>query len=560
MDAELKTFEDALDAVNSMTAVWVRPVLKAMGDLGGEASPIEVEQWLYHYYSNKLRPQQWAHVIKNKYVRWARNELRKLGALGGETGHWALTALGERYCRRHQDEPLAVPTDWPSLSDEETGAFDVPAETVEATSPEGYEIPLLRRLAHGAQSKREMIKAIGEDLKHQLLPGDLRLVPQGVTAFEQRVAWAVTHLGRKGEASNVGHGSWEITDAGRARLAREGKTWSLNTFRGSRTKVRGQTDPSRPSDTPNPEISHAPTERWSMREWEKCRDRLRAPIYDAINDRIRPDLGPSPASPLARNIILYGPPGTGKTHTARLLANALISQRERVEKERYRLIQFHPSYSYEDFVQGLRPDLTGASIGYRMQPGPFAQICLAASGDQDHFYVLVIDEINRGEPSRIFGEALLGLEYRGTPISMLGGGELVVPPNLVVIGTMNSVDRSVALMDYALRRRFGFVYLAPDLGRVREKWAGAPKMDEIIGVVEKLNEWLQRRLGTEHVLGHSFFMNASYPLDIPSNLHKVWRLDVEPLLEEYLFHDREKLDEIRKNWAQWTQDLQIGKP
>jgi 5-methylcytosine-specific restriction enzyme B len=120
---------------------------------------------------------------------------------------------------------------------------------------------------------------------------------------------------------------------------------------------------------------------------------------------------------------------------------------------------------------------------------------------------------------------------------------------------MNSVDRSVALMDYALRRRFGFVYFAPDLECIRERWARMNHIDDIIGAITKLNEWLRERLSPEHMVGQSFFLSEAHPLDKPGSLQRVWAIDIAPLLEEYLFHDREQMKEVRKMWAQWTDGI-----
>ncbi|MBA3550046.1 MAG: AAA family ATPase [Nannocystis sp.] len=560
-DPEVQALEQKLGGLPAMIGAWVHPIVKALTELGGESRPLAVEERIYHYYKGKLRPQQWAHVIKKKYVRWTRNELRKVGVLGGEKGHWALTELGQRYWRKHQHNPLEVPTDWPSLSDAETGALDAPQETVEVMRPEAYQIPLLRRLAHGVQLKPQLLTGVAEDLKKDLLPGDQRIVPQGMTVVADRAAWAISALKRNGEATNIGHGAWEITDVGRARLRREDKTWSIEEFRGSRATVRGMVAPNSPASSlpdATPEDADIEDDEWDILQWTNCEGMLNRQVYAAISDRIRPDVGPTPQVPLARNIIFYGPPGTGKTYTARLIAQALAGESTPSEDGRYRLVQFHPGYTYEDFIQGLRPDTGEPNLRYCIKPGPFVQICKAAQEDPDRFYVLVIDEINRGEPSRIFGEALFALEYRGRPVSILGGGTLIVPANLVVIGTMNSVDRSVALMDYALRRRFGFVYLAPDLGVVREEWAEAPQIGKMVEIIQRLNDWLRQRLGAEHMLGHSFFLNPAYPLDVVENLHKIWRLDIEPLLGEYLFHDSDGLQAIRKLWAQWAETVDPG--
>lgn len=162
--------------------------------------------------------------------------------------------------------------------------------------------------------------------------------------------------------------------------------------------------------------------------------------------------------------------------------------------------------------------------------------------------MLVIDEINRGDPARIFGELLYGLEYRGKLVGLSSGGELSVPPNLIILGTMNSVDRSVALVDYALRRRFAFVRVEPNADVIRTVRGESPLGSVAAEVLEQFNRWITGRLGREHVLGHSIFLNAAVALNDVSSLETVWDLDVAPLLEEYFFGEPEALAEARRAW------------
>lgn len=182
-------------------------------------------------------------------------------------------------------------------------------------------------------------------------------------------------------------------------------------------------------------------------------------------------------------LILYGPPGTGKTHWAEQSAHELASLwnfGERLSALRdtdrgritghgssgfVRVCSFHPGYGYEDFIEGYRPGLSGTSLHFSLQDGIFKKLCDTARSDQDHRYYLIIDEINRGDIPRIFGELLTLLETakRGTAVTLpLSGASFSVPPNLFVIGTMNTADRSIALLDAALRRRLGFIELMPD--------------------------------------------------------------------------------------------------
>jgi 5-methylcytosine-specific restriction protein B len=165
--------------------------------------------------------------------------------------------------------------------------------------------------------------------------------------------------------------------------------------------------------------------------------------------------------------------------------------------------------------------------------------------------VLIVDEINRGDPARIFGELLYALEYRGDPIELASGGELTVPPNLVILGTMNSVDRSVALVDYALRRRFAFVRFDPDPEAVPSTRLGE--------LLEVFNEWLVSQLDAEHAVGHSFFLNPALAKLPPDEAAlRIWSHDVRPLLEEYFFGQPDRIKDAaavwKKAWAEAEED------
>ncbi len=156
--------------------------------------------------------------------------------------------------------------------------------------------------------------------------------------------------------------------------------------------------------------------------------------------------------------IFYGPPGTGKTYVAERLAKHLIGGGDGFSE----LVQFHPSYSYEEFIQGIRP-ITNADghLSYRLVPGRFLEFCRRAEQCQGTC-VLIIDEINRANLSRVFGELMYLLEYRDRCIPLAGGRTLRIGKNVCIIGTMNTADRSIALVDHALRRRFAFISLSPN--------------------------------------------------------------------------------------------------
>lgn len=225
--------------------------------------------------------------------------------------------------------------------------------------------------------------------------------------------------------------------------------------------------------------------------------------------------------------ILYGPPGTGKTFVADRLRRHLLSGGDGHSD----LVQFHPAYAYEDFIQGLRPVSTsGGSLNYELVPGRFMEFCEQAV-NRAGVSVLIIDEINRANLSQVFGELMYLLEYRERQIPLAGGKFLKIPPNVRIIGTMNTADRSIALVDHALRRRFSFIRLAPNMD-VLSRFHSERGLDvsALISVLESLNE----RIADPHYsVGISFFMRDR----LFEELEGIWTGEIEPYIEE-LFFDR----------------------
>lgn len=227
--------------------------------------------------------------------------------------------------------------------------------------------------------------------------------------------------------------------------------------------------------------------------------------------------------------IFYGPPGTGKTLLAQGLARHLVGGGDGF----YELLQLHPAYQYEDFIQGLRPVLgEGGELSYEMKAGRFLTFCRYAATREERC-VLIIDEINRANLSRVFGELMYLLEYREESLVLAGGGELRIPQNVRLLGTMNTADRSIAVVDHALRRRFAFIALHPDydvLRRYHERRETGFDVEQLVAVLQRLN----RRIGDpNYEVGISFFLRP----DLEEQLPDVWRMEIEPYLEE-LFFDR----------------------
>jgi 5-methylcytosine-specific restriction protein B len=243
-----------------------------------------------------------------------------------------------------------------------------------------------------------------------------------------------------------------------------------------------------------------------------------------------------------RQLIFYGPPGTGKTYMARALARYLTDG----DEDRLEVVQFHPSYSYEDFVQGYRPALVdGGNLTYKLVDGPLLRLAERA-GNTEETCVLFVDEVNRGNVPRIFGELLYLLEYRDQAVSLLYQEEpFELPENLWLIGTMNTADRSIGLIDAALRRRFHFRGLFPDrppIDHLLSAWidANCPEMSAVVGYVETLNRRLRERFGEQVQIGPSYFMDGD--LD-DALLRQIWDADILPFLEEQLFGHTEDLSE-----------------
>ena len=239
-------------------------------------------------------------------------------------------------------------------------------------------------------------------------------------------------------------------------------------------------------------------------------------------------------------VILQGPPGTGKTYVARELANHLAGSEDRVT-----LVQFHPSYAYEDFVQGFRPTLVDGQPGFEWKDGPLLQAAKRARQEPDERHFLIIDEINRSNVAKVFGELYFLLEYRDSEIRLQYSDEpFSLPSNLYIIGTMNTADRSIALVDLALRRRFYFVEFHPDDEPVRgvlRRWlqANAPDMEWVAHVVERANELLKD--DRHAAIGPSYFMKDGLDDEM---VKRIWKHSVLPYIEERRFGGDEVSDEF----------------
>jgi len=261
---------------------------------------------------------------------------------------------------------------------------------------------------------------------------------------------------------------------------------------------------------------------------------------------------------ITKNIILYGPPGVGKTHNYQNIISMIEDEQDEkyifdtitdnkettldsdtfqiIKNEgRVKFITFHQSYSYEDFIEGFRPQKDGGIV---LEDGIFKDISNQASDDMEQNFYLIIDEINRGNISKIFGELItiieedkrdiyeIDLQYSKTPFK--------VPSNLYIIVTMNSSDKSIATIDIALRRRFTFLEMKPNLDLVDD--------DEAKELMEKVNLYIKDKIGEDYMLGHSYFMKIKNDDD----LEFIKQYKIKPLLKEYFYSEDKSIDDIMK--------------
>lgn len=249
-----------------------------------------------------------------------------------------------------------------------------------------------------------------------------------------------------------------------------------------------------------------------------------------------------------KNLIMKGAPGVGKTYIAKRLAYAMMEEKD---ETRVQMVQFHQSYSYEDFIEGFRPKAEGD--GFELKQGPFVKFARKAARDPERSYFFVIDEINRGNMSKIFGELMMLIEAdkRGEQINLLySNDKFTVPPNLYIIGMMNTADRSLALLDYALRRRFSFFEIKPafqndTFNSYVAELDNPDALNRVVDEIKSLNNQITEELGTGFQIGHSYFVGDAYKVDTVNRLEEVIEFEIIPQLFEYWFDNEQKAND----WA-----------
>ncbi len=259
---------------------------------------------------------------------------------------------------------------------------------------------------------------------------------------------------------------------------------------------------------------------------------------------LSPTVVPEAVKPLlkmaerTRNILLYGPPGTGKTWLVTQFAKAFT------DANKVEMVTFHQSFAYEEFVEGIKPVIVEGQVAYDVVDGVFKRVCKSAIADPDGKYLLIIDEINRANIAKVLGELITLIEDdkrlgedNALQVRLPYSGELFgVPKNLTILGTMNTADRSIALLDLALRRRFTFVEMPPDPSLLSSDVAGV----NLQTLLTRLNRRIAVLLDPDHRIGHSYLMNV----ETENDLQFAWYHRITPLLQEYFYHDGERMQAV----------------
>lgn len=506
------------------------PTLEVMKRLGEPASIADIDRAVADHMSlsDEVLSIPTSNGVKTAFeynMGWARTNLKKRGLVERtRRGIWAVTELGES-----MDELRQLP-----LSEEMASvpkAEDLMAPTLEA----------MKRLGQFSPTSA-VNRAVADYLS---LSDDVLYVPASsgvLTAFEYNMRRARAKLKKANWVETPRRGVWVLTESGEGVDGVD----DLKDALARAPRTAGQIP-----DTPSPLPPSVATPL-----------RVSYSIDDAMKDLFIPRRQferMHRALRIRKNLILQGPPGTGKTFMAKRLAWCLIGEKN---SSAIAMVQFHQAYAYEDFVQGYRP--TGGG-GFEVRNGVFFTFCDRARENPETPHVLIIDEINRGNLSRIFGELLMLVEVDkrneeyAVSLTYAPDDLFYVPENLHVLGLMNTADRSLAVVDYALRRRFAFETLKPAFGR------GSAFRDFLVrkrGVPEEVARMIDERfrdlnakiaedpeLGKGFCIGHSYFVSSE--ADSASRDWRDWydsvvKTQIGPLLEEYWFESGEKADKAVK--------------
>lgn len=595
----MSIYHAKIDGVPQFVSYFA-PVHRAMQKLGGQATPKQVYAYLTEH--EGLTAEDMAHVNQNgkpafeNRAAWARFYMTKAGWMyAPKHGVWALTDKGKQASELTQEQAVAL---FKSAQTQFKGHEEEMNAPVEYVQPEGTQYWFVGAMwDEGEQMQRFIRDGIWQngyehkfsDLVLSMKPGD-RIAIKSTYVRKYNLPFdnkGVPISGMKIKAIGTitrNHGDGRTVDVEWEEPLAEPREWYFYTYRTTVSRARVEDEGlarklvafafegaeqdydffmlhaywrERFLSADAVTQDDAGSNEESLDEEEST---LMAVAYD-IADIVAEGCF-VPESELhtmlkqwqtKKNLVLQGPPGTGKTWLAKRLAKALIGLKS-VPDEQLRVVQFHPALSYEDFVRGYRP---GGDGRLTLTDGVFLQVVQAAIAQPDVEHVLVIEEINRGNPAQVLGEMLTLLESSKRSradamelaYSKTRGEKVYVPENLYVIGTMNVADRSLALVDLALRRRFAFVNLVPSLNSAWQQWCASKGLDEaaiahIQARMQALNAEIaaDRALGPQFQIGHSYVTPHEPVHDAQAWFAEVVHSEIGPLLHEYWFDAPERAE------------------
>lgn len=593
----LSLFHTKIDGVPQFVSYFA-PVHRAMQHLGGQATPKQVYAYLTEH--EGLTVEDMAHVNQNgkptfeNRAAWARFYMTKAGWMyAPKHGVWALTEKGKQATELTQEQAVALFKSAQTQFKGHEEEVEAPQDHVQPESTQYWFVGAM--WDEGDQTQRFMLEGIWQNGYEDKFTDQVQAMREG-DRIAIKASFSRKHdlpFDNRGQVVSVmrikaigtvtrNHGDGRTVDVVWD-TAFTPRDWFFYTYRSTITRARVE-DEVLARRLVAFAFEGAPQDYAFFMAQPYWRERFLA-NDDGLTDGAaeaegtEEDTTPScsasygvadivaegcfvPEADLQamlqrwqskKNLILQGPPGTGKTWLAKRLAKALIDSKSPSD-EQLRVVQFHPALSYEDFVRGYRP---GGDGKLTLTDGVFLQVVEAARFQPDVDHVLIIEEINRGNPAQVLGEILTLIESskRNKEAAMelayprRAGERVYVPENLYVIGTMNVADRSLALVDLALRRRFAFVNLVPGLNAAWEQWCLAKGMDaasiaHIRSEIEALNQEISQdsALGAQFQIGHSYVTPHEAVADAQAWFAEVVQSEIGPLLHEYWFDAPDRAD------------------